>query len=356
MAYERAYQAQAQMQESLLERNGIVGVAVGEKVSQNVRTGEEALVVLVERKLPIAALSLRDLLPQAVGGVSIDVVEVGYIRAYAPTPLPSPRDRYETMLGGVSIGHYKVSAGTLGAVVIDNTTGDKVILSNNHVIANSNDAVAGDPILHPAAYDDGEEKVARLLRWKHISMIGEEPPVVPPTPQRGWAEFVRDAGDVFLKLGNVNDRRLQLVDLQQDTSESSQKPVLNRIDAALGLPIDPSKFVRGNRYVGQITGSANAVVGMSVRKAGRTTDYTEGTVDLLNATVDVAYGNDKVARFAGQIIIRGNDGTFSAGGDSGSVVVDKDSQNAVGLLFAGSQAVTIANPIDEVLTELNISF
>jgi hypothetical protein len=91
-----------------------------------------------------------------------------------------------------------------------------------------------------------------------------------------------------------------------------------------------------------------AYVRQPVQKYGRTTSLTKGRVSALNATVNINYGNG-VARFVGQIII--TPGTFSAGGDSGSLIVTNDtSKSPVGLLFAGSSSHTIANPIGTVLS------
>lgn len=94
---------------------------------------------------------------------------------------------------------------------------------------------------------------------------------------------------------------------------------------------------------------------MAVRKAGRTTDYTQSMITLLNATVNVGYvtvRGPRTARFTGQIIAQ----PFSQGGDSGSLVVDGAENKAVGLLFAGSAMATIFTPIDVVLAALNATF
>ncbi len=91
---------------------------------------------------------------------------------------------------------------------------------------------------------------------------------------------------------------------------------------------------------------------MKVEKCGRTTESTKGRVSAINASVNVNYGASGVALFTGQIIVGGS---FSAGGDSGSlVVVEKggDKGKPVGLLFAGSSSTTILNPIDDVLADL----
>ena len=94
---------------------------------------------------------------------------------------------------------------------------------------------------------------------------------------------------------------------------------------------------------------------MRVRKYGRTTGQTNGRIDAINAIVNVNYGSPGVARFVNQIIIK--PGNFSAGGDSGSLIVVQkggDAGKPVGLLFAGSFSITVANPIDAVLSQLGI--
>lgn len=90
-------------------------------------------------------------------------------------------------------------------------------------------------------------------------------------------------------------------------------------------------------------------------KYGRTTGQTKGRISAINATVNVNYGAPGVARFVDQIIITGS---FSAGGDSGSLIVIQKGANErkpVGLLFAGSANTTIANPIDFVLERFDVA-
>ena len=75
----------------------------------------------------------------------------------------------------------------------------------------------------------------------------------------------------------------------------------------------------------------------------------------INATVNVGYDSG-VARFVNQIII--TPGNFSAGGDSGSLIVvekGKDARKPVGLLFAGSTSITVANPIGAVLSRFGVT-
>ncbi len=102
------------------------------------------------------------------------------------------------------------------------------------------------------------------------------------------------------------------------------------------------------------TTAVNPALGMTVRKSGRTTGLTSGSISTVNATVRVSYGAGcGTYTFTGQFVV--SPGGFSAAGDSGSPVVD-NSSNPVGLLFAGSSSSTICNPIKVVLTELGLNF
>ncbi len=92
-----------------------------------------------------------------------------------------------------------------------------------------------------------------------------------------------------------------------------------------------------------------------MQKYGRTTGHTVGKVSGINATIDVGY-RVGTARFERQVVITGT--RFSAGGDSGSLIVTKGmllaDRRPVGLLFAGTATTTIANPIDLVLDRFGI--
>ncbi|MEO8608602.1 MAG: hypothetical protein ABI690_12000 [Chloroflexota bacterium] len=363
MSINEVFRAQAQFQESLLAKPNVVGVAVGRKNS----TGELAVVTLVEQKLPLAALSAEAVIPKQLDGVLTDVVEIGYLRAY-----DSPRDRYRpTIPSGVSIGHFKITAGTLSTIVTDATTGEKLILSNNHVLANSNMGIIGDPILQPGPTDGGVnpgDMVARLLRFVQLHYIDDPdvPPVTPaPTPNPGTGTGTSGGCDIVSSVVGVTNALASLVGSKQRVTSASVQSVStfapvaapipaqaadNEVDCALAKPVDPNMFTGEILGIGQVSGTKAAQLGMKVRKSGRTTGYTEGTINLLNATVSVAYGS-KTARFVGQIITS----PMSQGGDSGSLIVDGTENKAVGLLFAGSNLSTIFNPIDKVLAALNVT-
>ncbi|MCU0511449.1 MAG: S1 family peptidase [Anaerolineae bacterium] len=393
-------EAQRRFQLMLLAKAGVIGVGLGYRDFKGERTDELCLVALVEEKKPVETLRREDLVPRDLEGIKTDVLETGPIRAQNI----GPRDRWRPLIpGGVSIGHYKVTAGTLGVLVRDKVTGEPLLLSNNHVLANSNDALIGDPILQPAALDRGlnpADVVARLERFRELRYVGDPvvpPPVSPPpppppplphdplpipdpnpnpnpnpgtgTPPRSSgcdiADLVATFGNVLARL-NGSEKRLAV---QSATAEAA--PLLNTtgpttveaqmaipdnsVDCALARPINPAMFSSDIRNIGRITGTRLPALGMRVRKTGRTTDTTEGVVNLVNATVDVGYSTargPRTARFVGQVIASG----MSQGGDSGSLIVMSGSQIAVGLLFAGSGVSTIFTPIDRVLDEMNIMF
>jgi len=390
--FQRVLEIQSRVQEELLARQNVVGVAVGYK-DEN---GEPAVVALVQQKLPVAALSAADMVPREIEGVKTDVVEVGYLQALNTI---NPRQAFRpTIPGGVSIGHPRITAGTLGAMVKDRTTGDRLILSNNHVIAASNDARNGDPILQPGPTDGGTnptDAVAKLERFIELQYL--EGPINPPTPEPdptpkpdpkpdpeptqpggGTGSSGCDVVDVLVSLSNLlagltgSEKRVTASSQAEiaaqtavktastarpttATNVSAQSIPNNLVDAALARPNNPDMFDDEILQIGKITGSTAPTVGMNVRKFGRTTSYTEGMITLLNATISVNYvtsAGPRTARFTGQVISE----PISQGGDSGSLVVDANSQNAVGLLFAGSPLATIFSPIDVVLSTLNVTF
>ncbi len=356
MSVEQAMRAQRAAQGDLLRRANVVGVAVGNKGSKVELEGEKAVVVLVERKLPLAALSRRDRVPGAIDGIRTDVYEVGYLRALA-----TQRDRHRpTMPGGVSLGHYQITAGTLGAMVTDRLTGERLILSNNHVLANANEARAGDPVLQPSPGDGGRnpaDVVAHLERFIPLHFVGEPPPQQQPTERVRPAP---DAGKILRLLVNMinlmnelsgSDWRVQTA-AAPGSALAAQRAARsgNHYDVALARPVNQGMFTGEIRGMGRVQGTRTPTLGMEVRKTGRTTDLTSGKIVLLNATVNVAYGT-KTARFTGQVITS----PMSLGGDSGSLIVNRHDNVAVGLLFAGSTQATIFTPIGPVLEALDVT-
>ena len=317
---------------ALLRRPNVVGVGTGFKTVGLRRTDVLCIVALVRRKVPPSSLRSKDLVPAQIEGVPTDVLPVGELRI-----LQAPTDRWRPAPGGVSLGHHRITAGTFGTVVRDSASGERLILSNNHVLANSNDAELGDPILQPGPADGGAEDtdaIAQLVRYVPIR-YREQPPT---------CGLAGAAASVSNALARLVGSRHRLQARQIDDAAT------NRVDAALARPISDDQVLDGILEVGVVTETAEPALGLSVQKSGRSTGHTTGLITVLDATVDVSYGAGHTARFEGQILTT----AMSQGGDSGSLLVTRTPPRAVGLLFAGSEVVTIHNPIHWVLDELEI--
>ncbi|UCC85355.1 MAG: hypothetical protein JSW46_07710 [Gemmatimonadota bacterium] len=316
-----------------MAKPNVVGVGTGYKVVRRQGTDELCVVVLVRQKLPEAGLDREALIPPEVDGVATDVVQVGDIRA-----LEEPTDRWRPAPGGVSLGHYQVTAGTFGSVVRDRDSGARLMLSNNHVLANSNDASPGDPILQPGAADGGQveqDTIAHLERFCPIEFSTSAPDCPVAIGVAGAANA----------LARLLGSRHRLEPYQSDLAAS------NLADAAVARPLDEGDIKDEILEIGVVEGTTPAVLGMSVRKSGRTTGFTTGEIQVLDATVNVSYGAGRVAQFDNQIVTS----PMSQGGDSGSLLVAGDALRAVGLLFAGSDQTTIHNPIQAVLDCLEVT-
>ena len=258
-------------------------------------------------------------IPDDFNGLPTDIVEVGQITVYQ-----NPRDRHRPAPGGVSVGHPDTGSGTLGCLVEKN--GNHYILSNNHVLATSNDAEVGDPVIQPGSGgNDGgsspEDNIAILEPYQEI-------------------DFSRDRDNP-----NTIDAAIALVG---DCNQEIVVPEIMGIGMPRSVPIDPDVDLRGR----------------SVRKYGRTTEDRTGVVkaiDVLLRRVKYNVSNqERVALFDGQIEIEGDEYIpFSDKGDSGSLIVDSETREPAALLFAGEEKegrkVTYANPINLVLQYYDVT-
>ncbi|MEO1060005.1 MAG: trypsin-like peptidase domain-containing protein [Actinomycetota bacterium] len=325
------FEALAKIQEKatddLMDRANVVGVGLGLKSTGGEETDQRCITVFVSAKLDSDLLDRQDRVPKKISDVPTDVVEIGELMAgdaWSPgstavlddappetstTGIQRLSARVRPVLGGFSVGHPRVTAGTIATGCYDLRTMPGIparyyILSNNHVLANSNDASVGDPILQPGVADGGRypaDVIGQLSRWIPIRF-----------------------------------------------HEGGEHPC-NYVDAAVA-EVPFHQVDRRVYWVGTIKSLYSAPKpGDIVQKTGRTTNFTTGRVQSVNATVDVNYGRGRTARFCRQILTT----NMSAGGDSGSVVTDR-SERGVGLLFAGSSRVTVMNHLNYVQALLGV--
>jgi hypothetical protein len=317
--------------------NNIVGVGQGHKYIRGKNTGQEVLTILVKKKYHPAELKRQAIVPRAIDDIPTDIIEVGDIR------LLNERVSFKRPAHpGMSLGHYKISAGTFGAVVKDKQTGKLLLLSNNHVLANlsnGNDdrASIGDAIIQPGTYDGGKvenDVIAHL--WKYVPLH-------------------REIGSSRCKIAKsfefVLNKCVHCLYPQYQIRVLRESERLNLVDCAVALPVNINDINAEILEFGFVAGVKEIALGLPIKKSGRTTGVTYGQVLATNVTFKVSMSNHGYGIFTDQVLAS----PMSLPGDSGSLIVTNDNY-AVGLLFAGSEQATIFNKIEHVLDKLDITF
>jgi hypothetical protein len=253
------------------------------------------LSILSRFALPVLALSIL-----AIGPAMIEADN-------------GPEHRVRNLNFGVSGGNVNditrrfCCSGTLGALLT--AGGTQYILSNNHVMGLSGSAQAGQDISQPGLIDNNCQ----------IHTVVADFSVAPPLSSGVDAAIAQLRPGMMNSTGSIED--------------------IGTISSVVKAP----------------------AVGLAVQKSGRTTGHTAGTIGSINTTVSVRYpkscggGGGTLHTFMNQVVI--NSSTFSAGGDSGSLIVSNNAScpQPVALLFAGSSSSTIGNPISVVLARLTAS-
>ena len=229
-------------------------------------------------KIFVSSPEYANAVPKDMLGKKVQVIVTGPIRA-----LSLRTSEITPVLGGISISNQYITAGTLGVVH------DGIILTNAHVIAMDEQANFRDDsvIIQPGKFDKGTRKIGRLLYYVPIRLndLG--------------ADNIIDFAAGSCEVDFLNDEIL--------VSDKNEKIIFSPTDVKEG----------------------DVVV-----KSGRTTGVTSGIVVSESASVKVNYAPNKWAVFHDVIVVKGIDGAFMEGGDSGSFV-SKD-KKFVGLGFAGN--------------------
>ncbi len=248
--------------------------------------------------------------PSRLDDIPVAVEVTGMFVAGGTTDKTSPAPN------GYSVGHPNITAGTLGAVVRD-ASNQCYILSNNHVLADVNNAAIGDNTLQPGAFDGGQnpqDAIATLADFEPIDLSGAD---------------------------NVMDAAISAIFSAADVTGSTP---------AYGAPSETA---------------SEASVGTDVQKFGRTTLWTHGSIDMVGVTASICYECagpfclrcKAAATFVNLVSIPDATATpanFSGGGDSGSLIVTEAGSNPTALLFAGSSTRTLAHRIQPVLTRFGV--
>lgn len=328
----------------ILQKRGVVTVGLGNKWTGGKDTGKVALVVGVKQKLPISLLAVEDVIPTEVKGLVTDVWQVGEIKLLNEIDRKS---RIRPAPGGVSIGNVIVTAGTFGCLVYKG--GQPFILSNNHVLAAVNKAEIGSSIVQPGTYDGGtlNDEIAKLSEFIEIKILG--------VSGCGIAKSITAICNFLAQLFKRRTRVIALAGLEGNT-----------VDCAIAKPNTEQDVTDNILEIGIPIGEAEPVVGMKVKKSGRSSGLTHGEVIQVGVTANVQVGEGKIAMFTDQFAMGGDmsepgdsgsdiitDGDFFKEGDAGSILVAEDG-TIVGLLFAGSDMLTLANRWTNVKAKLGL--
>jgi hypothetical protein len=223
--------------------------------------------------------------------------------------------------------------GTLGSLWSRADLAQPVILSNNHVLDKSSFGANGNPIVQP-----GPSLCFSAAVTKTVATLTQAAALAPAgtaAGREGASPSNTDSAIATIAAGTV-DPTGTILDLGTATAT-------NIGDAP------PSSTL------------ATATLGMPVAKSGRTSGLTCSTVQSVGGSISIKYetacGTNVTAfisDYNGQVVI--NSGTFSAAGDSGSLIVTQANARPVALLYGGSPGPggdTVANPIQDVVAALS---
>jgi hypothetical protein len=284
----------AQLQTVLAKKN-MVGIGISEKTKGDMTTGEPSLCFYVKKKAPAHKIKGDAIVPPFVvygtQAYLTDVKEIGDVRLLQGAPIEA----------GISVSHFRSPAGSIGAIV--KKVGKFHILSNSHVLALNGAAKIGDAIITPGTSDGGSfprGMIATLSQHVPFDRFGDN-----------WMDAA---------IAEIHPSKLALV---------------RTLVPHLGVPVRLGLSRRG----------------MQVVKSGKSTQTTTGQVIDPDFRVTLAYprGLGRL-HFVQQVLCT----HFSQNGDSGSLVIDAQTGRAVGLLFAGSDTVSIYSPIDRICQTLGI--
>ncbi|WP_404785199.1 DNA/RNA non-specific endonuclease [Altericista sp. CCNU0014] len=305
-----------------LKQENITSVGIGYKIKDSQRTETLSIQFTVGRKVaPEALESIGAVeIPKSftIDGVEVptDVVPRSYDLSAKEVKLEvMPQQRKAALnpiVPGISVGHPKLSAGTVGCVVYDAMNGEPFMLSNWHVLQGAAGKI-GDEIVQPGSHDDNRVSrniVGKLVR-SHLGVAGD------------------------CAIASIDRRQLdpEIFDLKVDV-------------ARIGEP------ELGDRVV----------------KSGRTTNVTYGIVQRIHVVTRMDYagvGSKEIGCFeiGPDSANPAPNGEISMGGDSGAAWLSVDEETTtdmmLGLHFAGEIGDEPENALAcyaaSVFEKLNIS-
>lgn len=289
--------------EYLMNLENVNGVGLGFKRIKGQFSKEPCIHVLVENKVNENYLTSNNIIPKKYMGIKTDVIEVGKILASSGEAIPQKLRPLESGCGISLDGNNE--DGTLGCIVTKIVDGEMqyFILSNNHVLADLNNAPIGSPIVQPSFYitkEENENIIAHL--------------------------------DTFIPL-KFDSRSI------------------NYVDCAIGKILDNSNISNKIFELGEIAGYNKPTLDLYVKKVGFVSGLSEGKIVSIGVTQEIFYSAFEIAKFKDQIYTDAK----STKGDSGSAILNQNNE-IVGILLGTSNNddYTIFNDINLVLDALKV--
>ena len=310
-----AFSAQGALSAFATALTNVHATGVGVRVrGGEIVPNEFTIKVFVYEKLDLGS-DTPSITSQQFQGVDIDVQHLPIQQALVQTPTNTTpaqhRARVRPIIGGLQINPFSRGfVGTLGCLV---RRGNQLFaLSNNHVMADTNQLPLGTPIGQPSAFNPTDR----------FATLSDFEPILFPSPGR----FPR-----------------------------------NRIDAAIAAVTDESLVQTGTMFgIPNYSPVARAPLPrMRVIKSGRTTGITTGRIIATRVNgvrVNFADRGDPplLATFDNCVEVQADSGSFSNPGDSGSVILDETTGRPVSLLFAGDGVTTTGCNFGEVMARFNV--
>jgi endonuclease G len=236
-------------------RPDVTGIDIGFEITDGEETGRVAVRVHVLEKVVKGLLTPRELFPETINGVPVDVIQAGY-RRQDGGGVPGGA-RFATLQPGISVAHFQTTAGTLGMFVRDANIPAEYLLGASHVLAPDDSSQAGDPILQPSPDDGGSQGADTIA---------------------ALARFNLDTDSGIATLSGAR-------------------------------PTTPGTFCNGQMF----SSFRSPVLGETLGKCGRTSGFTEGRVDGIGEHGDGRFSfRLKAVNLNGHLPI-------SEGGDSGAI-------------------------------------
>lgn len=301
---DKAFRSHLERARAICESGNIVGMGICEKEIRGRRSGSLAVCFYVKTKCSPADMTGANFLPPVLGlserrSVLTDVIELGEPRLDATTT-PAALVQSAPIRSGFSISHFADTAGTLAAIV--RHKGKLHVLSNAHVLALSGRAKKGDPILYPGRQDGGTP-IHAIARLTASSVIKDGQAAV----DAAIAELLPQA--------------------------------LDDVDFSIHGARTPLRIAAPRRN-------------MQIVKMGKQSGVTQGVVRDVDFSVTLPYPHlGRLVQLHGQVRCT----TYSVGGDSGALVVEKQTGAVVGLHLGSANGASFFTPIGAVLSALSIT-